>query len=980
MHLKEIKIQGFKSFADRTSIELNEGLIGVVGPNGSGKSNIVDAVRWVLGEQSIKSLRGDGGMTDVIFSGSKSRNPLNVASVTLIFDNQDKYIPLDYNEVSVRRKIYRDGTNEYFINNERCRLKDVTNLFLDSGSSKESFNIISQGKIEEILTDRPTDRRIIFEEAAGVLKYKKRKDEALRKLDRTNDNMSRVNDIINEVESQVEPLKKQKEEALKYLEAKEQLEQLEIALITTDITNINYNYQINKTKIDTINNEIANISAVNSKNEVIIEKFKGELQTKEKIINNYQKELLQATAHVEQLNAEKQIVLERKKYEVEDTKLHNNLVDLKEREMQLDNYIFNLQNKVNVGTIELERLNQNYDSLYQEIQQIINSKQTLEIDLSKLVRENHFNKNKIEQLRMSIDSNSALPNSVIKVLNNPKLRGIHNALANIVEVSEQYSLAITTALGASSSNIITDNEQVAKEAITYLKNNQLGRATFLPLNVIKPRAVDYNFINSLKSIDGFINTADNLVKYDELYSNIIKNQLGNVIVVSNIDVANFVSKHVNYRYRVITLDGEIINVGGSITGGNQSRVRNIILEKYELEKHIRHQQQFIDNIKELENKINDNDYTLKALEDKLYLINKDKINKTALLDNIKNQIIDNKNSLESIQREIKGTDNVINKTLSDEETNIMTLYYEACKKKDEISNKLQFLISEKEVIQDKITENEFILKQENSLYIAKSKQLQELDIEVNRMDVKLDNLLNILSEDYSITYEAALKEYKLEIDHAIARTKVNELKQIIKRIGMVNLNAIEEYDKVSERYNFLIKQQEDLLSAKSTLLEIINEMDTVMEKEFMQTFVIIEKNFNETFQQLFKGGYATLKLTEPENILETGVEIIASPPGKKLTTINLLSGGEKTFTAISLLFAILKSRPVPFCVLDEVEAALDEVNVESFGQYLLKLKEKTQFILITHKKKTMEFVDLLYGVTMQESGVSKLVSVNLQDI
>lgn len=980
MYLKEIKIQGFKSFADRINIELNNGLIGIVGPNGSGKSNIVDAVRWVLGEQSIKSLRGDVAMTDVIFSGSKSRNPLNVASVTLIFDNSDKYIPLDFTEISVRRKVYRDGTNEYFINNEKCRLKDITDLFLDSGSSKESFNIISQGKIEEILTNRPTDRRVIFEEAAGVLKYKKRKEDAMRKLERTHDNMNRVNDIINEVEMQIEPLKDQKEKAIKYIDVKSELENIEISLITEDITNINYNYQLAKKKIDDINNEIVNISAANTKNEVIIEKHKKQQQEKEREINNYQKQLLEATSLVEQLNAEKQIVLERKKYEVDNTKLHTNLVDLKERQLQIDNYIFNLENEINVKTIELEQISNSYKNLSNEIQEVNNRKKDLELDLSKILRDSHFNNNKIDQLRESIDSNSALPSAVLKVLNNPKLRGIHNALGNIIEVSEKYSLAITTTLGMASSNIITDNEICAKEAIVYLKNNQLGRATFLPLNVIKPRGIDFNIISSLEKINGFINTADNLVKYDNKYNNIVKNQLGNVIVATDIDAANIISKHINYRYRIVTIDGEIINVGGSITGGNQSRVRNIILEKYELEKHLKKQNEFINFIKELENKINDNDHLLKSLEDKLYLINKNKINQETIIQNFQIQINNNKKTLEQIQKEINGTNNVINNSLSEEEDKILKQYYSALKSRDNIKNKLDFLIKEKETLNDKIEENEYLLKRENSLFITKNKELQNLEVEVNRMDVKLDNLLNVLSETYSITYEAACSHYKLEIDNKIARTKVSQLKKELQTLGMVNLNAVEEYDRVSERYNFLIKQRDDLVSAKNTLLDIIEEMDTIMEKEFMDTFNVIDNNFNQTFKELFKGGYASLKLTDPKNILETGIEIVASPPGKKLTSINLLSGGEKTLTAISLLFAILKSRPVPFCILDEVEAALDEVNVESFGQYLLKLKEKTQFILITHKKKTMEYVDLLYGVTMQESGVSKLVSVNLRDI
>ncbi|MFA5603500.1 MAG: AAA family ATPase [Bacilli bacterium] len=979
MYLKEIKVHGFKSFADRINIELYNGITGIVGPNGSGKSNVVDAVRWVLGEQSIKSLRGDNAMTDVIFSGSKSRNALNVASVTLVFDNSDKYIPLEFNEVAIKRKVYRDGTNEYFINNERCRLKDVTNILLDTGVSKESFNIISQGKIEEIISSKPHDRRVIFEEAAGVLKYKKRKEEALRKLDRTHNNMERVNDIITEVETQIEPLRVQKDIALEYLKNKEELEKIEIALITSDITNINFKYQESKKQIDVINNEILNITTGNNKYEVVIEEDKKKLYKLDDDLALHQKKLLDSTTLVEQINSQKQIILERKKYEVSDTLLHKNLVELKEDELKIKNVIVNTNHSIDLKKLELETIINNYNELESSISKTKDIKRKLEIDLANKLREEQFTNSKIEHLRDSIDNNSSMPASVVSVLNNPKLRGIHNAFGNIIEVSEQYSLAITTALGAAASNIITDDEVCAKEAITYLKNSKSGRATFFPLNIIKPRGIEDNIINELRNIEGFVDIGANLVNYDNKYRGIVYNQLGNVIVSKNLDFANIISKKLNYRYRIVTLEGDVLNIGGSITGGNQMRTRNVIMDKYDLEHQIKALDNIINNIKELENKINNNDYLLKSLEDKIYLINKDKINIEATINNFKLNLKDHIDHQNKIDNEINGTSNIINNSLSEEEEMILNKYYEAVKNRDEISNQLELINKQREIINDKIEENEHLLKKDNSLYNSKIKELNNLEITVNRMDVKLDNLLNTLSETYSITYEAAASKYHLEIEENVARNEVNRLRKILKEIGMVNINAPEEYNRVSTRYEFLDAQRKDLINAENTLLEIINEMDQVMEVEFMKTFKIIEENFETTFKELFKGGEATLKLTDPSNILETGIEIIVSPPGKKLTSISLLSGGEKTFTAISLLFAILKSRPVPYCILDEVEAALDEVNVESFGNYLLKLKEKTQFILITHKKKTMEFVDTLYGVTMQESGVSKLVSVKLQE-
>ncbi|MDD2518389.1 MAG: AAA family ATPase [Bacilli bacterium] len=979
MYLKEIKVHGFKSFADRINIELNSGITGIVGPNGSGKSNVVDAVRWVLGEQSIKSLRGDNAMTDVIFSGSKSRNALNVASVTLVFDNTDKYIPLEFNEVAIKRKVYRDGTNEYFINNERCRLKDVTNILLDTGVSKESFNIISQGKIEEIISSKPYDRRVIFEEAAGVLKYKKRKEEALRKLDRTHNNMERVNDIITEVETQIEPLRIQKDIALEYLKNKEELEKIEIALITTDITNINFKYQESKKQIDDINNEILNITTGNNKYEVVIEEDKKKLYKLDAELAINQKKLLDSTTLVEQINSQKQIILERKKYEVSDTLLHKNLVELKEEELKIKNVIANINHSINLKQLELKTIINNYNELDSSISKTKDIKRKLEIELANKLREEQFTNSKIEHLRDNIDNNSSMPASVVSVLNNPKLRGIHNAFGNIIEVSEQYSLAITTALGASASNIITDDEVCAKEAIAYLKNNQSGRATFFPLNIIKPRGIEDSILNELRKIEGFIDIGANLVNYDNKYRGIVYNQLGNVIVAKNLDFANIISKKLNYRYRIVTLEGDVLNIGGSITGGNQIRTRNVIMDKYDLERQIKALDSIINNIKELENKINNNDYLLKSLEDKLYLVNKEKINIEATINNLELNLKDQIDQQNKINNEINGTSNIINNSLSEEEEMILNKYYEALKNRDEISNQLEIINKQREIINDKIEENEHLLKKDNSLYTSKIKELNNLEILVNRMDVKLDNLLNILSETYSITYEAAVSKYHLEIEENVARNEVNRLRKNLKEIGMVNINAPEEYDRVSTRYEFLTNQRNDLINAENTLLEIIAEMDQVMEVEFMKTFKMIEENFETTFKELFRGGEATLKLTDPNNVLETGIEIIVSPPGKKLTSISLLSGGEKTFTAISLLFAILKSRPVPYCILDEVEAALDEVNVESFGKYLLKLKEKTQFILITHKKKTMEFVDILYGITMQESGVSKLVSVKLQE-
>ncbi len=979
MYLKKIVAQGFKSFADKTTIELNNGIIGIVGPNGSGKSNVVDAVRWVLGEQSVKSLRGDGNMTDVIFSGSKSRNSSNVASVTLIFDNSDSYLSLPYTEVSIKRRVYKDGTNEYYLNNEKCRLKDVVNILLDSGIAKESFNIISQGKIEEIIASKPNERRVVFEEAAGVLKYKRRKEESLRKLEKTHSNMQRVNDIISELEIQVEPLKEQKEKAIEYEMLKDELSNIEIALVANDITNINYKYQDKKEIVEKLNNELIELSNKNRGNDVTIEQNRVEITKLENKIKEKQNELLNVTAEVEKINGRKQIILERKKYQVDDIKLHNNILELKENLLKIDTEINSVNNEIKLFNEELSQCNSKLIEEENILNQIKEQKNNIQILLTNKLKENNYNQNKIETLKQNIENNGTLPYSVRNILSNPKLKGIHNVIGNLIDTNDKYKKAISVSLGSASSTIVADNENSIKEAINYLKNNNIGRATFFPLNIIKSRTIDSE---TKLLIDGekVISTADKLIKYDLKYKNIIENQFGNVIVCNNLDSANELSKKINHKYKIVTLDGELLHVGGAITGGNDSRQNNIISIKYEYEQAIKNEEKLENEIKDFEVEINNIDEKIKISEEKIYLINKEKINIESKISDKKNKNSDLLLRKDSVNLEIKGTNNLLNNSLDKEEEEILNSYYNTLNKKSDIENELNILNNKKEDLNDQVQQYEHLLKRENSIYNQKSNELKEAEIEVNRMDVKLDNLLNLLNETYNMTYEKATSLYKLELDSESARSKVGTLKKKLKDLGEVNLAAPSEYEKVSTRYEFLISQREDLVKAENTLLEIIKEMDSVMKNEFINTFNIINKNFTETFKELFKGGTAELKLTDESDLLETGIEIVASPPGKKLTSISLLSGGEKTFTAISLLFAILKSRPVPFCILDEVEAALDEVNVDSFGQYINGLKNKTQFILITHKKKTMEYVDLLYGITMQESGVSKLVSVKLEEI
>ena len=709
MYLKKIIAHGFKSFADKITIDLTNNITGVVGPNGSGKSNVVDAIRWVLGEQSVKSLRGDGNMTDVIFQGSKSRPASNVASVTLIFDNTDNYINLNFSEISIKRRVYRDGTNEYYLNNEQCRLKDITNILLDSGMAKESFNIISQGQIEEIVLAKPIDRRVMIEEAAGVLKYKRRKEEALKKLEKTNNNISRVNDIIKELEYQVEPLKKEKEKALKHIELKEELENIEIALIASDITKLNYDYQDKKSKIDELNKEIISISTTNSKIETKLIEYKTKQLEIENNIRVNQNKLLELTELSEKLNSQKKIILERQKYEVNDTKLHENIINLKEKELKLTNDLNLNEIEITNYEKELSSLEDKLNNKEQEQLKLKQNKQKLEEKLSNVVRENINLNQKISSLKESIENNATLPSSVRNVLNNPKLRGIHNIIGNLFETNEEYSKAITTILGNNANNIVVDNEICAKEAINYLKENKLGRATFFPLSIIKPKLINQEELKDLN-----IKIASDLVKYDKKYSNIILNQLGNIIVVDTIDEANKVSKRINYKYRVVTKDGEIIHVGGSMTGGESQKTTNIISIKYDLEKYINEQKNKENELKDIENKINENDYNLKAIEDEYYILSKEKINIKESLNSkekIKQELVI---SLDETKKDLIGTNNILEGKLSDEEDNILKEYYESIKEKEKISNILTQLEDQKHDLEEEKQEFEYQVKKENT--------------------------------------------------------------------------------------------------------------------------------------------------------------------------------------------------------------------------------------------------------------------------
>ena len=980
MYLKGIVTSGFKSFADRLELKLDGKTTCIVGPNGSGKSNIVDAVRWVLGEQSVKSLRGEGSMSDVIFSGSKSRSPLNVASVELIFDNTDHFLNIPYTEISIKRKVYRSGENEYYLNNEKCRLKDITNLLMDTGMGKESFNIISQGEVEKILSNSSYDRRVIFEEASGILKYKKRKEEALRKLDKTHINIDRVNDIITELENQLEPLKEQSKKAKEYLENKEGLDKYEIALLAYDIENINQNLEVDKQKKEKIDKEIIVLSNDTSKSDASNEKDAIQIEKLEKEVKELNQKLLKVTEEKEKIDTERKLLKERSKTNKEENEIKEGIRTLIEKREKAHEIIVVTKEELKEIAEETAINEKAYIDKERQLQNVKLKKNMLMNEYSSNDQERISIKHKIENLKMEIEQNTDMSNAVRKVLHNSFLTGIRNTIGNIIKTEDRYIKALNTAIASNKNHIITKDEISAKKAVAFLKDNHYGRATFLPMDIIKERYIDYNTLNILKNSMDSLGVLSDLVTYNTEYEAIIKNQLGIVLVSTNMDSATRLSHLIKAKYKVVTLEGDVVNVGGSITGGSAYKGKSAILLNQEIS-HLEAKERLL---KETESKIQQEilKYSEESnqVEEELFKLSKEKISLKERYDKKHAEVITQEEQISIFTKEYESLESISNNSISKKEEEFIKKYHEKSAEKEQIELRIDSLNKKINDLKEKVDQNQATEKMKLNNLRNLEKQSKDLEININRMDVKLDNMLTTLGTEYELTYERAKKEHVLDIEPEEARNKVNLYRANIKRIGMVNLDSIEEFEKINSRYEFLTNQREDLLHAEKTLLNIMTEMDEVMKEEFAETFNKIREEFQIVFKELFSGGKADLKLTNPEDLLTTGIDIIASPPGKKLTSISLLSGGEKTFTAISLLFAILKSREVPFCILDEVEAALDEANVDSFGNYITGLKNKTQFILITHKKKTMEYVDSLYGITMQESGVSKLVSVKLENI
>ena len=1181
MYLKRLELQGFKSFADKTILELMPGITTVIGPNGSGKSNISDAIRWVLGEQSMKSLRGTKSL-DIIFAGTQNRKSLGFAEASLVFDNSDGALPIEYTEVTVTRKIYRSGETGYYINKVPCRLKDVLELFMDTGIGKDGYSIIGQGKIDEILSNKSEDRRHIFEEAAGIVKYRTRKQESEKKLEHTKLNLLRINDILSEIEGNLEPLQMQADKAKKYLNLREELKNIEIGLFVYNIEKYKQDLekvvqdieimqsQCNdeegrlervkilkeelKSSIDEITETIENMSNIGFESQKQIEQLNSDINVaKTRIANNnenydrYLKEIEEQNAkikelkdEIEQKEAKKDNLKQNKeKFEKELNEKQAELDKLTEKlsskELEIEGYKhtveentdkkYELQSEINAQNINYQNFEKRQAQIKQEMQSTISeldgtrlnkediAKQFNEIENKKNKAQNSLNEvakqreeanQKIKSFESNINilsSEMRIKESRLKFLietekekegyiksvksllkdceNIKELgKGMNGVLANIIEVPDDLQTAIEMCLGASLQNIVTETETDAKRLVEHLRKNNLGRASFLPISSVRGKKLDK--IKSNES--GVIGIASDLVKYNKKYEQIILNLLGRTVIVDNMDTAIKVAKQNGYTFRIVTTEGDLINPSGAITGGSVAKKTVNILgrgkEIEKLEKEIKNLKQKIEKLENdkqnyeesiegilelsanLEKELQEIDITYATEKQKVISINENieklekrlnrlkeeqanlekqkeeavstkgdlqvEINKIveqneelskiitefAELNKDDQKYIDDLNfditnlkisvsSFDESEASIQEIQERINQELENAHTSIEnknTQIEQIKKDNEELEKSIQETLQKIEEVKESVNsssskieelkkeraqKSEKLSKQEDEI-TAKFKVIEDLKGQLVKLDVKktkneedINGIINKMWEEYELTPNNA-EQYQKPENVALTQRRVNSLRTEIRELGSVNVDSIEEYKNLKDRYDFMSEQRLDLENTMSKLRKVISDMTQIMKEQFKEKFKVINKNFGEVFAELFGGGKAELTLEDEENILECGIDITVQPPGKKLQNMMLLSGGEKAFTAIALLFAILKINPAPFCVLDEIEAALDDVNVFRYADYLKKFTDHTQFLVITHRKGTMEVADTVYGVTMEESGISKLLSMKLK--
>lgn len=966
MFLKRIELQGFKSFADKTVIQFDQDITGIVGPNGCGKSNVNDAIRWVLGEQSVKSLRSGTNMSDIIFSGSEYRKPVNMARVTLVFDNSTRVFDSDFDEIEITRQILR-ANNEasYFINKTPCRLKDINDLVMDTGLGKDSLSIITQGNISSFADAKPEDRRSLFEEAAGVAKYKKRKKVSLSKLEQTKENLDRLQDILDELERQIGPLEKQAKKAEKYISLREKLSKIEISVLVEDIDQ--YNEKINQ-----INKELFDIQAMHTsenaellKQETRLENIRKEMYALDKQINELQGKYTKAMEENYQLERRKIEQDEKRKYmlKVADKKARQKEIqamleearfeyqDRHQRLMQTQQDLNNRRNIVNDLKTKISKARYESDQANNILTQLQNRRQVLE----NMMKQPFAHQQGVRSVMQAKNS----------------LSGVYGVVSELLIAHTDKALAVNAALGGSIYQIITKNEADARNAISFLKRNRSGRATFLPLSVCHPRKMNEQVITIASTSPGFLGFASECVDCKEIFDPVKERLLGNVIVVDTLQNANETAKRLRYAYKIVTLDGDIVHTGGSMTGGvtkNQSTPVTMRQELDTINSKIEGQKIKANSC------LNETD----ILTQKLQKENDTIVTLQIELAKLENIYATKKAKYDSILAEYQelGVDIEENAELAQDDLVVQMSKMHAVL--DSLSLEIQSLR------QSRFDKGNDAEQLENQIRLvrremnSKQSQIHNYEMEIVKVKTQLENALNRLSTDYEMTYEYALTK-KEDVEIESAKEEVIQLRQAISRLGNVNLDAPNEYKDVKERFDFMTSQKEDLEKASQQILAAIDEMDQTMISQFTEMFNKINAELDGVFKAMFGGGRASLSMVDPDDVLNTGIDIDVQPPGKMVKNIQTFSGGEKALIAISVLFAILKARTMPLCIFDEVEAALDQANVERFARYLSHYRGQSQFIAVTHRPGTMEQCDTLYGVTMQKDGVSKVLKVQLKD-
>ncbi|MCI6271840.1 MAG: AAA family ATPase [Erysipelotrichaceae bacterium] len=962
MFLKRIEMQGFKSFAERVVINFDNSVTGVVGPNGCGKSNITDAIRWVLGEQSVKNLRGSS-MEDVIFNGSADRSKVNMAEVTLIFDNSNKSLNSELEEIEITRRLYRNKEAEYLINRNRVRLKDVVDLILDSGLGKDSLSMISQGNITQFAESKPIDRRPIFEEAAGVAKYKKRKIETLAKLERTKENLDRIQDIVNELEKQVSPLKKQAKKAEIYREKKQRLEEIEINVLVSEIESVKQSIVDADKEIFDIETQVTIEQTSINVMETNIQESKKDLYTLDNEINALQDKMLKTVNEIQILETRKIEIDEKRKYAIE-------VGDNNQK-------IYELQNLLNEAKAEFDDRKSRYDSITTEIKLLSTKLSNTALDISDYRQEYETNNNILRKLQ---NRKEVLENTIKEPFNNQfgvksiienknSLNGVLGVVAQVLKPKNGYEEAISVAIGGAMYNIITTDEYSARNAINFLKKNQSGRATFLPLNVLSEKFVNREHEIICQNFKGFLGKASDFIDNEEKFDIVKKSLLNNVLVVDTLENGNELSAILKYIYKIVTLDGEVIHKGGSITGGKIKNSTSLITVEKELKDIINKIESQEARVKISLNKLNESQKNRGIIENSLTENRISLAQLESVVDAKRAKYERLKNDLEQLNPENLDTENsVVN--------DVIISLNSAYSQRDEITNSIRNKRDLRLKTSQETERKEQQIRQLRKSNLEFVNKLNNIKIDKAKQEVRLTTNIERLSSEYQMTFEFAKSKISdIQIDNA--KEEVLKLRSEIDSLGNINMNAPEEFEEINTRYEFTLKQVEELKDSSNKLLKAIDEMDSTMTKQFKETFDLINNEFNEIFRNLFGGGKARVVLEDVNDILNTGIDIDVQPPGKSIQNIRLLSGGEKSLIAICVLFAILKVKSVPLVIFDEVEAALDQGNVERFAKYLNNFTDKTQFIVVTHRPGTMQQCNVLYGVTMQKQGVSQMLKVEL---